>query len=127
MSPSALPDDVRRFLLTSVPSVPYLEAMLLLREGASETWSAAKMARRLYIQESDALQLLAALHGAGVAGIREAQEFEYAPAPELARLIDALAHCYAANLMEVTALIHSRTGRLALQFADAFRLRKPGD
>jgi hypothetical protein len=94
MTTSALPGEVRRFLLTSVPSVPYLEAMLLLREGISETWSAAKVARRLYVQESDAQQLLAALHGAGVVSIRESQEFEYGPAPELAQMIDSLAHCY---------------------------------
>lgn len=28
---AALSDDVRRFLLTSVSSIPYLEALLLLR------------------------------------------------------------------------------------------------
>ncbi|MBI5278068.1 MAG: hypothetical protein HY854_16585 [Burkholderiales bacterium] len=126
MSTSAVPDDVRRFLLTSVPSVPYLEAMLLLRSGAGEAWSAAKVARRLYIPESDAGQILAALDAAGVARIGESRDFEYAPAAELARLVDTLAQCYAANLMEVTNLIHSRTDRRAMQFADAFRLRKPG-
>jgi hypothetical protein len=126
MSTSAIPDDVRRFLLTSVPSVPYLEAMLLLREGGSERWSAAKVARRLYIRESDAAQLLEALHGAGVAAALDTGEVGYAPSPELQRMIDALARCYAANLMEITGLIHSRSDRRALQFADAFRLRKPG-
>lgn len=126
MSRSTLPDEVRRFLLTSVPSVPYLEAMLLLRAGAGEMWSAGKVARRLYIQESDAQRLMKTLHGAGVTTLRESQDFEYAPAPELARMIDALALCYAENLMEITQLIHSRTDRRALQFANAFRLKKPG-
>ncbi|HSH95028.1 MAG TPA: hypothetical protein VK968_12835 [Roseimicrobium sp.] len=126
MSTSALPDDVRRFILTSVPSVPYMEAMLLLRRGAAEPWNAAKVARHLYVPESQAQKLLADLRGAGVAGTREAQEFGYAPAPELVRMIDALALCHAAHLMEITALIHSRTDRRALQFADAFRLRRPG-
>jgi hypothetical protein len=126
MSTSALPDDVRRFLLTSVPSVPYLEAMLLLRRGAAEPWSAEKVARRLYVPESQAQQLLVDLHGAGVASAGQALEFNYAPAPELSRMIDALALCYVRHLMEITALVHSRTDRRALQFADAFRLRKPG-
>jgi hypothetical protein len=111
MSTSALAGEVRRFLLTTVPSVSYLEAMLLLRAGASEAWSAEKVARRLYIQEPDAQQLLAELHGAGVAGIREFQEFEYSPVPEMAHMIDSLAQCYAENLMEVTDLIHSRGDR----------------
>jgi hypothetical protein len=126
MSRSPLPDEVRRFLLTSVPSVPYLEAMLLLRSGAGEAWDAGKVARRLYIKESDGLQLLESLQEAGVAAMLESRNFQYAPRPELARAIDALAQCYTANLMETTELIHSRTDRRAQQFADAFRLKKPG-
>jgi hypothetical protein len=124
MSSTALPDGVRRFVLTSVPSVPYLEAMLLLREGKGEGWTREKVARRLYVAEPAAQQLLAALHAAGVVDALETGEFAYSPAADLAGMVDALAQCYAANLMEITALIHSRTDRRALQFSDAFRFKK---
>ena len=33
MSKTSVPDEVRRFILTSVPSVPYLEALLLLQNS----------------------------------------------------------------------------------------------
>jgi hypothetical protein len=63
-----LPDHVRRFVLTSVASVPYLEAILLLRgEPRSESWSAARVGQRLYVREADAANLLAALNDAGIA------------------------------------------------------------
>ena len=39
-------------------------------------------------------------------------------------MVEQLATSYRSNLVEVTALIHSRTGRMAQQFADAFKLRK---
>lgn len=126
MSRPALPDEIRRFVLTSIPSVPYLEAMLLLRSEPGAVWNAARLARRLYVPESDAQQLLAALQGGGVARLDESNALEYSPTPELARVIEMLAQCYAQNLMGITELIHARTDRRALQFADAFRLKKPG-
>lgn len=121
-----LPDKVRRFILTSVASVPHLEAMLLLRTGASETWSSAQVGQRLYIRESDAAGLLAALSDTGIARCTEEGNFVYAPPPELAELMDAVAECYATNLLGVTELIHSRIDRRAHQFADAFRIRRQG-
>lgn len=122
-----LPDDVRRFILTSVPSVPYLEAILLLRGEPRTAWNAAAVARRLYLAEPAAGQLLAALASAGIARPSpEAPEaFTYAPAsPELGTMLEAVAQAYAGNLVKVTDLIHSRVDRRAQQFADAFRWRK---
>ena len=39
-------------------------------------------------------------------------------------MIDQLAEIYAKNLVEVTNLIHSKIGKRAQQFADAFKWRK---
>ena len=66
MTPSHIPDDVRRFLLGAIPSVPHLEALLLLRAEQSESWTAARLARRLYVDEVAAAPLLRDLHGAGL-------------------------------------------------------------
>jgi predicted ArsR family transcriptional regulator len=121
-----LPDHVRRFLLTSVPSVPYLEAVLLLR-GQRTPWTVAAVARRLYLREETAGELLAALQTTGVARVVEGEgpSFVYSPAtPELAAMLDDVAKAYATNLVAVTDLIHSRLDRRAQQFADAFRWRK---
>lgn len=122
-----LPDPVRRFLLTSVASVPHLEAMLLLRSESAQPWSAALVAKRLYIRETDAAALLASLQDAGIAAPAEGGQVRYSPAPELAELLDRVAESYSADLLGVTQLIHSRIDRRAQQFADAFRLKKQGD
>ena len=125
MAGPPIADDVRRFILTSVPSVPYLEALLLLRADSGTRWDSFRLARRLYIGEAQATDLLQTLAQAQVARRAEDGGFEYAPAtPELVRAIDSLAETYAWNLVGVTDLIHSRLDKRAQQFADAFRWRK---
>ena len=122
-----IPDDIRRFILTSVPSVPYLEAILLLRTEPDAEWDVRRVAGRLYVGERQASELLAGLEAAGIAS-REVQGdlelFCYAPSTELQERLDALAQAYSADLVGVTDLIHSRIDKRAQQFADAFRLRK---
>ncbi len=122
MSQGELSADVRRFILTSIPSVPFLEAVLLLRAEPERAWDAAQLSRRLYVGERQAAQLLHQLLEAGVAAA--SPDVRYAPAAELRTLIDALAAAYAADLMAVTRLVHSRLDKRAQQFADAFRFRK---
>jgi hypothetical protein len=125
MSKKTVPDDVRRFVLTSIPSVPYLEALLLLRGEPQQVWDARGVAGRLYIAETQALDLLQAMQQSGVAAAETDGRFRYAPvAPELAELIDGLAFTYSHDLVGVTDLIHSRTEKRAQQFADAFRWKK---
>lgn len=126
MTKPDIPDEVRRFVLTSVPSVPYLEAVLLLRAEPGADWDAARLARRLYLAEARAAELLAALAAAGVAEASQASgNFRFNPAsPELAAMLDELARIHAANLVGVTDLIHSRVDKRAQQFADGFRWRK---
>ena len=126
MSPKDIPDDVRRFILTSVPSVPYIESLLLLRREPDSNWDAAQLARRIYVPEAQAAQLLEALESSGVAARASGEEaaYRYAPAAELSSMLDKVAAHYASNLLGVTDLIHSSLNRRAHQFADAFRWRK---
>lgn len=125
MRQGELPAEIRRFILTSIPSVPYLEAVLLLRGEPDQDWDARRLARRLYVGEAQGEALLQALQAAGVAACtQDPQSFRYAPSAQLAAMIDALAQAYAADLMTVTDLIHSRLDKRAQQFAEAFRFRK---
>jgi hypothetical protein len=122
---AGISDEVRRFVLTSIPSVPYLEALLLMRSDPAADWDAVALARRLYLGEKAAAALLADLHAAGMLECKDGASFRYAPAsPQLRHMIDALAVTYATHLVEVTHLIHSKTGKKAQQFADAFKWRK---
>lgn len=124
MTSSELPADVRRFILTSVPSVPYLEALLLLRAEPSQAWDAAQLARRLYVPERTGSELVQLLRDSGTAAVGEGGAVRYAPPAELAELLDRVAQAYATDLLTVTDLIHSRIDRRAQRFADAFRFRK---
>jgi hypothetical protein len=125
MTSPELPADVRRFVLTSVPSVPYLEAVLLLRAAPAQPWDAGQLARRLYVPERTGAELIALLRESGVAAAEGDQgAVRYAPAAELAQLLDRVAQAYASDLVTVTGLIHSRIDRRAQRFADAFRFRK---
>lgn len=120
-------DEVRRFVLTSVPSVPYLEALLLLRAEPARRWDASAVAARLYIGEAGAGELLVAMQQAGIAAPAQGGGCTYSPAsPELRAVVDALAQAYSDDLVGVTDLIHSRVDRRAQKFADAFRWRKGG-
>ncbi|MFC5462952.1 hypothetical protein [Massilia niabensis] len=122
------PEDLRRFVLTSIPSVPFLEALLLLRANPTQQWQSATLAGRLYVRERTAEALLEDLARAGMAARCAGPPddcYQYQPSsPQLRERIDALADLYSRHLVEVTVLIHSSLDRKAQQFADAFRLRK---
>ena len=118
-----IPDEVRRFILTSVPSVPHLEAMLLLRGEPGTSWDAPMLSRRLYVTQGRAAELMQHLVEAGFV-VPSPPCLIWRPSPEAAQLVDELAAHYSENLLGVTGLIHSREDRRAHQFADAFRLRK---
>jgi hypothetical protein len=127
MVPASIPNELVRFILLGIPSVPYLEAMLLLRSETDHPWDARRAAQRLYLAENVAQSLLDELSSKGVVELvdRQSRLYRYHPnTDELARTIDLLAKAYAENLIEVTNLIHAKTSKKAQQFADAFLWKK---
>jgi hypothetical protein len=128
MARERIPDEVKRFILVSIPSVPFLEAMLLLRSEAESEWTSIRVAKRLYILEKKASEILADLHAIGIlrcAG-HDPLSYRYDPdSSELRAIIDRAAATYAGNLVEVTNLIHGKGGNnKAQRLADAFKWRK---
>ncbi|NRR32668.1 hypothetical protein HSX11_21090 [Oxalobacteraceae bacterium] len=122
-----IPDDIRRFIVQCIPSVPYLEALLLLREGGPRSWDGEQLAQRLYLDSSSAAALLEQLERAGLLNqdASAATRYHYAPrTPQLSALVEQLAKVYGNHLIEISTLIHLRTNRKALVFADAFIWRK---
>ena len=129
MAATPIPEDIRRFVLTSIPSVPHLEALLLLRAAEPAFWQAARLSERLYISDKLAQSLLTDLCRSGMVEPRDESQqavaYRYQPTTaELRATIDSLAELYARQLVEVTHLIHSKLDRKAQQFADAFKWRK---
>jgi DNA-binding IclR family transcriptional regulator len=122
-----IPDDIRRFIVQCIPSVPFLEALLLLRESRQRDWDGAELATRLYLDTAAAADLLERLARTGLLARDASDPSRYRYAPRTARLADMaseLAVVYSQNLVEVSTLIHSKSNRTAHVFADAFVLRR---
>lgn len=98
---------MRSFVLT-LPSVPYLEAMLLLHAQPALHWNAARLAQRLYMQdEGQAGELVAQLRSRGIC-VEAGGGLAYRPATaELGRQIGQLAELYQQHLIEIANLIHT--------------------
>ena len=124
----AIPDDVRRFVLANIVSVPQLEALLLLRSTPGEAWGAERAAARLYVPATELEALLGQLAETGVvARVDDAggHAWRYAPrTPGLEALCARIDEAYGRQLVQVSRLIHSRGDRAAQRFADAFKWRK---
>ena len=124
MSPPEIPEDVRRVIAESIDSIPELEAILLLREYGSRTWTADEAGERLSVSKPVAAHILAVLVTRGFL-TRDQKRYRYAPSSkELESIIDRLAEAYSHHLVAVTQLVHAKPSTSARHFADAFRLRR---
>ncbi len=113
-------EHLQRFILTSIESVPHLEAILLLKYNANKEWTADEVAESLFIKEKNAQKILADLHAVKLIDCSDKIYFYNPVSPELKERIDELAGTYAKHLIEVTNLIHSKTSKQAQQFGDGF-------
>jgi hypothetical protein len=68
MAPETVPEDLKRFILTSIPSIPFLEALLLLR-AARRDWAVEEIAHRLYLSEKSAADALEGLCATALVGL----------------------------------------------------------
>jgi Mn-dependent DtxR family transcriptional regulator len=120
-------DQIRRFILNSIPSIPYLEAILLLRENPKGQMNANELSKRLFISLASTSDILKQLCDAHIVIVVSDNPVSYQYHPEtqeLKNLIDQLSEIYSKNLIEVTNLVHSNTNRKAHKFADAFLWKK---
>ncbi|HEY1386060.1 MAG TPA: hypothetical protein VGF43_20715 [Dongiaceae bacterium] len=123
MADEPIPDDLRDFIFKYIDSVAHLEALLLLRANPREAWDVAKTARRLYVDEQQAGDVLARLCADGLLTC-ESDVYRYADtSSEQRAMIDRLAEAYRAQLIPITNLIHAKPRRIR-EFADAFKFRK---
>ena len=124
---SPIPDNARRLVSASIPTVPHLEALVLAHGDPSKTWSVAEIAQLLYVPADTARSVLLDLVHARlmVVGHQKPLSARYAPADEsLLQAANVLVDVYARHVVEVTRLIHAHDGNNAQRLADAFRLRR---
>ena len=111
MSEDPIPDDIKKFIIESIDSIAQLEALLLLRANPNEHWTAAAVAKRLYISEQESIPLLVRLNAAGLitASVDQPPLYRYHPdSPELTLIVERLAETYSKHLVPVSNLIHSK-------------------
>jgi hypothetical protein len=116
-----IPDAVHRFLLTSIPSVPHLELLILLwRE--QRAFSTEELSRRLYLGPVATRALADDLVGAELLDKVAGDDlFQVRSEPaELRHLLEEVSQTYARHVRPVAELIHSNTERRAHQFSRAF-------
>lgn len=126
MSVQPIADDLRRFIVDYIDSVPALEALLLMRNQPARRWTAAMLAAELYIAPRQVADILRDLCTRGLCSVEEGQELAYSarPAtPELAAALERLAEAYRTYLVAVTNVIHSKPRPSVRGFSDAFRIR----
>jgi len=114
-------DAVRRFVLTSIPTVPHIETLLLLWRERQESWTAELIARRLFIAPAHAQSVADELRDADLLEAGEAPgAFRCRQSEALASLLAELDLAYSRHLRAITALIHSKVERKAARFAQDF-------
>lgn len=124
---SAIPSDVRRFVSSSIPSVPFLEAMLLFYGSPQRVFTLPELAAALYLPLEKTKPLGEMLYSAGIIEPVPADSpaYRFAPRDEpLAHAIARLDEAYPKHLIEITHLVHDAHRNSAYRFADAFKLRK---
>ncbi|HEU4825471.1 MAG TPA: hypothetical protein VFS85_03260 [Dongiaceae bacterium] len=123
MADEPIPDDLRDFILKYIDSVAHLEALLLLRANPGETWDIPRTAKRLYITEQQAGEVLGRLCADGLLSC-EAEIYRCdGQSAEQKAMIDRLAQAYTRHLIAITNMIHAKPRRIR-EFADAFKFRK---
>ena len=123
MSDMILSEDVRDFIVAYIDSIAHLEALLLLRKYAEQSWTTEDVAKRLYVSEPAAAEVLARLTADGLCMCSDAL-YRYHPSSQEQEItITRLSEAYARYLIPVTNLVHNKPARIQ-KFADAFRFRK---
>jgi len=122
MVDDGIPAELRDFIAKSIDSVGQLEALLLLRDNAEKAWDVLQLAKRLYVNEAEAVSILAHLVEQGFVIQRE-ESCRYDRQGKQAETIDRLAEAYARQLIPITNLIHTKP-RGIRAFADAFKIKR---
>jgi len=116
-------DEVDRFILDQIDSVPHIEALLILWNSRPKAWPVEELAALLYLPQDRTRQILADLEQRSLA-ISGEVGCSYNPACPRDHLLAALDQTWRHELVRVSNLIHSKASPGVREFARAFRFRK---
>jgi hypothetical protein len=117
---------VDRFIVEEIESVPHLEALLLVFNSRSRTWSVEEMAQSLYIQTEIAAKILADLQQRKlIAASDKPGHFLYVSvSADRDDVVQDLDSVYRREVVRISSMIHSKASAGVLDFARAFRIKK---
>ena len=116
-------EEVDRFILEEIESVPHLEALLLLWKRQPDQWSAQDMADALYISPEAAQPILLDLKQRGFAKL-ESGKYSFHAARNRSELIAKVDRIYRRELVRISTMIHAKPSAAVRAFARAFRFTK---
>ena len=119
-------EDILRFIADRIDTVPQIEALLLLWEARPRAFTVGELAKRIFVTEETALQVLKDLQRKRfVAASEDASQYSYDSRWDAAGdLIERVSVTYRRHLIRVTALIHSKAPAAVREFARAFEPKK---
>jgi predicted ArsR family transcriptional regulator len=117
--------DVLAFVFENINTVPHLEALLLIWQNASESWTATRLAARIYVGTPQAAGILEDLYKRGYVSKEAGPAYRFAHEWDVERqIMPRLASTYSRNLIGMTRMIHSKGSASVQEFARAFQIKK---
>jgi predicted ArsR family transcriptional regulator len=120
-------EQIDRFLIDEIDSIPQLEALLLLWRDSSRDWSREEIAKSLYISPDAARAVLRHLEQHNLVREVDGNSGRYAlvlESQERRDMLTDVAEVYRYELVRITNLIHGKASRAVRDFASAFRFKK---
>ena len=128
MTGGELPEDVRRLIQDSIPTLEALEIVLLLARDPGRDWQARALPPLLHpgvVTEQSVAEYLRVLAEQGLVTMR-GDSFVYQPrSPDLQRAVEGLILAYHQRPVTLIRTLYAGADRKQIRsFAEAFRLRK---
>lgn len=121
-------EEVYRFILNQIDSVPQIEALLLLWESRPKQWTETEIAARLYVGVDVVKNIMQALHRRRLVAVNESEKrYWYENRAGGDAVLEAVAVTYRRDLVRVSTFIHSKASSAVRDFADAFKFKKERD
>ena len=120
-------NEVDRFLISRIDSVPHLEALLLVWRCRPNTWTLNELAERLYVKSESARSIVADLIREELIALVDGPAERYGYASKSERqdvLMKDVEEAYRRELIRISNLIHSKAPASVREFARAFRFMK---
>jgi hypothetical protein len=116
-------EEIDRFVLAEIDTVPHLECLLLLWRSRPRQWPLGEIGAALFISDEATRAILRDLQRRQLVSALSDERFSYHPAGH-DRLVQGLERTYRVELVRISNMIHSKPSAALREFARAFRMKK---